>query len=71
MIPVVEERVRKEEKDSFGNRLQTLREVWGMSRRELAQRAKVLVSRIGNLEKGRANPSVETLQRRNNFPREV
>ncbi|MDI6871781.1 MAG: helix-turn-helix transcriptional regulator [Bacillota bacterium] len=50
-------------RDSLGAKLKTLRTNLGLSRGEVAQRAGVSVSLVAQIENGRTNPSLETLQR--------
>lgn len=47
--------------EKFGKRLRQLREQKGLSQEELAFRANLSVYYISRIERGKANPSLETL----------
>ena len=48
---------------NFGNRLKQCRKLAGLTQETLAERAGVCSKYIGELERGRKNPSLEVLQR--------
>lgn len=54
-------------KDSFqaqlGERIRELRKAWGLTQEQLAERADVHVSFVGNVERGENVPSIKTLRR--------
>jgi transcriptional regulator with XRE-family HTH domain len=47
----------------LGKAIRFLRETRGMNQRELADRSKIDATEISRLEKGKSNPTHETLQR--------
>ncbi len=49
--------------DTLGHRLQQAREETGLSQRTLAERAGTVHSTVGDIEKGRRYPAVDTLER--------
>jgi transcriptional regulator with XRE-family HTH domain len=49
--------------DTLGSRLQRAREEAGLSLRALAERASMVHSTVGDIEKGRHCPAVDTLER--------
>lgn len=62
-LGITPHQVIPEERDNMGAKLRTLRTNLNLSRAQVAERAGVSVSLVAQIENGRTQPSLETLQR--------
>lgn len=63
MPPSRKKRPRSKEAAALGQAIRSYRQEQGLSQEELGRRLRVSFRRIGELERGRANPTFKTLAR--------